>query len=249
MLEGPPSYRERNQRQIEARMTKLAARHRRELIELMGVPPNINRVPSAFWKKVEDETSTTLAAALILIWMSESLEQGVGFMDFDEAGSIWSGNRADWVAKEYTSWSEKEITRKLDAYSAAEIGRMSRSQLEDLIRPSFGPRRAARIAEMETTKAITGSRMTIGSAGDEEVDYLWNLSDEVANCRFCILVNGFGREVWGPFTDGPPSHHHCACWLTRILGTADNSGAPGYDELLLAAQEVGLFIPTGIGVP
>lgn len=248
MFEGQPSYRERNQRQIEARMTKLAARHRRELIELMGVPPNVNKVPSAFWKKVEDETSSTLAAALILIWMSESLEQGVGFMDFDEKGSIWSGDRAEWVANEYTSWSEKEITRKLDALGSDAISRMSRRQVDDLIRPTFGPRRAARLAEMETTKAITGSRMTIGSAGDEEVDYLWQLG-ECNHCEFCILVAGFGMEVWRPFTDGPPCHHGCCCWVERIIGRADNAGAPSYDELLAAAQAVGVFIPTGIFVP
>jgi hypothetical protein len=231
-------------------MTKLAARHRRELTELLGVPPDINRVPSAFWKKVKDETSTTLATALILIWMSESLEQGVGYMDFDEKGSIWSGNRAEWVADKYASWSEQEITRKLDALGSEAISRMSRRQVDDLIRPTFGPRRTARIAEFETNKAISGSRMHIGSDGEEgEVDYIWNLGDTVANCRWCVLVQGFGREVWAPFADGPPSHFGCGCWLTKIDGLADNTGAPSYDELLLAAQEVGLFIPTGIALP
>lgn len=247
MFEGQPTYRERNQRQIEARMTKLCARHRRELLELLGSPPDLNRVPPEFWQKVRDETAMTLAAALLLIWMAESLEQGIDYQDFEDRGSIWANERAAWVGERYADWSEREVLRRLSRYSPDELAAMSRAQLEDEIRPLFGPQRAARVAMMETNQAITKSRIVIGSEGDEDVDFIWELG-ECNHCGWCVLVQGFGREVWAPFSDGPPAHWGCCCWLRRIVGWADNAGAPSYSELLDAAQEVGLFIPTGSAI-
>lgn len=50
------------------KLSRLNARQRRELIALLGHPPNIANVPASFWEKVRKENEDELAAALLLLF-------------------------------------------------------------------------------------------------------------------------------------------------------------------------------------
>src|SRR5574343_402387 len=50
------------------KLSRLNARQRRELITLLGHPPNIANVPPSFWEKVRKENENELAAALLLLF-------------------------------------------------------------------------------------------------------------------------------------------------------------------------------------
>ena len=194
-------------------LARLSSRHRRELMDLLGQPPDINRVPASFWAKVEKETRDELLAALLLILLSSSTLHGWSGNQTDAWATQWSADHAGSVAADYAANSRDMLTVAGQAWGEM---KPTRGDVLDTATSIFGPDRAARMATTETTVAQTQGgemaiTMTVGLSDEDEWKTNPHLSVE-GPCRICAPLNGTTRDVWGlQFPDGPPAHCACVC--------------------------------------
>ena len=62
--------RQQLERGFAKRLGTLSAKHKKQLMKLLGDPPDIVNVPEEFWVRVERETEQETAVALLAIMLS-----------------------------------------------------------------------------------------------------------------------------------------------------------------------------------
>jgi hypothetical protein len=197
------------ERSFARRFSRLSSRHRRELLELVGDPPDASRVPESFWVRVEEETQKELAIILFLIWMQSAQEHGLDFDRAEKFGERYAERRAAKVAGGYTDHSRDLLKTTAKQWEAGEVT-LTRGTLK-----IFGPRRAAGIAVNETTTAQTdGGEIGIDKTVGISVHDTWYTRADGRVCPVCKPLHDTPRGTWGRlFPDGPPAHTRCRCWI------------------------------------
>jgi len=212
-----------NRNELEAsfarRFQRLSGRHRRELKELMGSPPDLNKVTQDFWDRVKRETEEVLLIILLLIFVTSATQHGMARKDAQSTGLKWSARRSAKVSTGYVKHSREELARIGGGWEFPS----ARSAEEDLKR-IFGPERSGRVAATETTDAATsgseaGVKATVGFSEDDT----WFTRSDGKVCEICQPLHNKPRSVWSrKFPDGPGAdvHPDCRCWIQYALEKA-----------------------------
>lgn len=224
-----------NRDSIEAdfakKMAKLSARHRRELIELLGNPPRIENVPAEFWIKVKREMDDELAVIILFIFSTSMYQHGFSGEHADIMAEGWARQHAQevssqWVqttrerlqkaSDEWDTQAEEELPIPIQGRITTQPERVTDEQIQEETMKLFGPERIALLAENETTVARhDGSELAVDQTVGLSEDDIWNTADDQKVCPICMPLEKTPRSHWGRFfPDGPPSHLRCRCFLT-----------------------------------
>ena len=192
------------------------AKERKELMGLLGDPPDLNNVPDTFWTNNYNATSHELYFIIADIAAESGLllqEQTVGAMVIDWA--MVNQNAATW-ARQYTyglvtgindtsrTWLQKTIP-------AFREEAWTRAQLEAELRKIYSPVHASMIAVTETTRAaVEGDRLVVDRIREDtgmQMKPIWRTSEDELVCPIC------GPRANKEITDGmfPPAHPRCRC--------------------------------------
>ena len=220
-----------NRDELEARfarkLSKLSARHRRELLDLIGDPPDISRVPESFWDRVQKETEEEALAVMLVIFFTSSEQHGWTGEDAQVAAEGFAAERSSEFAKLWVKTGRDKLNtlgEKWEELSQPDepIGDESEEissppppkpfQFKNDTLEIFGPERVAFAAENETTIARhAGSEAAIDETVGLSDEDIWLA--EPGACVICKPLNGKPRTYWERFfPDGPPSPHPgCRC--------------------------------------
>lgn len=204
----------RNRDQIEAkfgrRLGKLSRRHAAELEKLLGNPPDVTRVPSAFWVRVEQEQREELAAILLLIFIAAASQHGLG--NATQQGQAWASGRAQQVASGFVSHSRERLEAHGQEWRQEEP---KTAQVRERIKQLFGPSRIESLVVSETTAAASegGETAIRDTVGVSEGDTWFTVRDSKV-CPICEPLHRAERSRWSRFfPGGPPAHPNCRCFI------------------------------------
>ena len=228
---------------LQRRLSRLSARHRRELRELMGNPPDINRVPAEFWDKVKREREAALLILLLLITTDsqrlhvEQLLPDAFHLDVEDGMSRvareWSGVRADAVSRSNVVTAQRRLATRAE-YWRRFRGDVPAEQIESDLASVLGPQIDSVTASTETTRAQTaGVNGAIGAATAFGIPTRtrWYTRADDRVCPVCaplhkkivdlwetvlrnVVVPGGSRAIQEILANGgPPAHAACRCYL------------------------------------
>jgi len=220
----------RNRTELEsrfaARFARSTSQFRHELIDLLGDPPDIARVPEEFWQRVEQEANAQLAVVLLLLWSESADLHGLETVDprgqqfattrGGEAASSFAGTSRDMLRTAGTDWAQRA--------SAGE--RIAKGEVTERATSIFGPARSEKVATFETGRAQTDAgevwRRDQQAVG-VRIKAIWRHSRyrpkghagaEVKPCPICTPLLDQDESVWGlQAPSGPPLHPNCDCFL------------------------------------
>jgi phage portal protein BeeE len=175
---------------------------------------------------VYDELSAALRLALVGAVMAaalESLQAAAAEAEVDV--------EPDEVVTRASAWAERyagnlvvgleETTRKAVATAQATYARtpgMTREQLEALLAPALGARRAEVVAITETTRAAAAGVNELKQLLDEReiaMERVWRTAADEKTCPTCRPLNGRPESEWPEdLLGGPPAHPRCRCSQT-----------------------------------
>ena len=170
------------------------------------------------WAHENDELYRMLAPKLNSIALQVAMQSGGDILDIARLNKEtleWTRRYFDDMRKINDNTSA--IVRSAIADFQSTPG-MTRGDLEDLLRPTFGPVRASRIAVTETTRAYSAAERIVG---DEYrrlgilMEEVWNTDNDDLVCDICGPHDGKVRND-GWYED-PPAHVNCRCWLTHRI--------------------------------
>lgn len=116
------------ERDIAERLSRLSTRHRHELEDLVGYPPNLDNVPAEFWSRVKRDHETELVAILMLLFaLSGDYHATLSGLNTPEIrkqvntrAENWAVPRAREVSASYAESAERYATERLGPRSEAE---------------------------------------------------------------------------------------------------------------------------------
>lgn len=215
-ISGRDSIESRMARALEGKFEE----QRKELLSLLGDPPDINNIPSSYW----DDAGKGIAEAVRPILQDIYIEQAQALMGTISIGvdmAVVNTMAIEW-ASSYAYDLVKginDVTRK----GIAEAVRLfyergfSIDELQDDLSRYYNSVRARMIAVTETTRAgVEGERQIAEQiARDSGVQMIpvWNTAADELVCPIC------GPRHNQEITDGkyPPAHPNCRCWVTYRL--------------------------------
>lgn len=232
-------------KEIEARFAgklgKLSSKHRKELVRLLGNPPDIERVPDEFWQRVEGETEDALKVMLLLIFGANSIQHGSNVDKATREAEVFSDRRAKEIAVGYAAGRKESATLFADEFkdqaqkrAEADVqtkvkadlkaGRLPtttvakpkpipKQDIEDKAVTVFGPKKDEQIAVNETTNAsVDGAEAGIRATVGTDPEDVWRTERDARVCPICNPLEGTTRKTWGnKFPTGPPAHVMCRC--------------------------------------
>ncbi len=192
-----------------ARTGRLLGQFRRQLIDLLGNPPDPANVPESFWTEAEDEMKRELTIILLLIAGASAAQHGLAAKLGEASAAQWAALRAELVAPQFIANSRQRLVAKF---------RVDPAQIptaEEAAADVFSPSRAESVATTETTTATSAGgevavAQTIGLSALDQ----WFTADDDRVCPICGPLHEAPRERWmAQFPDGPPAHVNCRCWI------------------------------------
>lgn len=223
------------------RLSRLSSRHRKELIALLGTPPDISRVPQDFWIRVEKEHREELGIILALLFVAASdqhidllLPGDLRYVAMDtvqDKADTWADSRSRSLSRKYVENSRKGLVRadrkwygtgpRVLGPTAPEV---PTPEVYEQVVDIFGPERDARLASTETTRAATaGTKEATEAAKDLGVvtTITWYTEGDARVCPICAPLHRVEMQDWESVginaeissNGGPPAHENCRCWL------------------------------------
>lgn len=106
-----------NRRQLETgyavRMEQLTKKHRRELVRLLGSPPDPSKVPESFWQEVRDEMERENATLLLLLFLASARYHAFGSVKEPTTQS----NIGDTLQSEAERYGNERSREVADSYA------------------------------------------------------------------------------------------------------------------------------------
>lgn len=192
---------------------------RRELLRLLGDPPNLANVPFTFWT----HGGTSLAAVVEPVMYDVFMQQAAALMEEVSISIEWDiANQAaaDW-ARRYTHLFANNIQDRTqrgvgDAVASFFEDGLTIGDLQKRIERWYSPVRAEMIAVTEVTRAASEAEQDTARRIEQdnrniEVIPTWQTNDDDLVCTICAPKNN------EPITDGqyPPAHPRCRCFVAH----------------------------------
>jgi len=207
--------------ELARRFSKLSSAHRKELLTLLGNPPNYGNVPASFWDKVASELNGSFVPFLSEVYLdsAERLMQGipigVSWDLINTQAAVWARNYSYELVRGITNTTRRAVQESIASFF--EQG-MTRGDLEARLARIFGANRASSIAVTEVTRASAQGELTIveelRKLGVEMVQE-WATNNDDITCPICAPLNGNVRG--NGWNDPPPAHVNCRCWINSSL--------------------------------
>ncbi|WP_437187832.1 hypothetical protein SH668x_001243 [Planctomicrobium sp. SH668] len=210
-----------NRDEIEAKYQmkadQLSAKHRRELVSLMGSPPDINKVPRMFWLKVKEEEEALLLLLLGSVYLDSSQFHGGNNLLAQRGSEIFASKRANAVSSSYVenSYAKAMVSQRqqISANPGSSLTRMAAVEIADKI---FSPVRNRGIITTEVTAAsVAGGERAAADNGAISTLDLWitNANESQSGvCKRCEPLHETPRQFWQRVHPaGPPIHPSCKC--------------------------------------
>jgi hypothetical protein len=168
------------------------------------------------------EILAALSAALAPVVSGQALTLAAGIgpaLDEATAAGLGAAYAQQQVAQRVTAITETTRQAIQKAVSVhRETPGMTREQLESVLRPAFGPRRAESIAITEVTNASSAATSAtqdwLAERGLVFVR-MWRTNNDEKTCPVCGPLNGKPEREWvDRFPDGPAAHPRCRCFVT-----------------------------------
>lgn len=233
-----------NRAQLEAelarRLGRVTGRHRRQLEELLGDPPDLANVPPSFWERLQRETEDEAMAALLLIFIAAATQHGASEGLAAEAGQPFAARRAQEIAQRFA-----DNTRDLAARIVVRAGQQPLN-VGQRLGAVLGPARVETIARTETTTAATAgtveaSRINLPDQEEGRPVLVWRLDPGCRHCEFCPLIADTSAETWMQFVQGPPAHINCCCHVDFLPARTPTKTAPPTSVIEAAARRSRVF--------
>jgi len=189
------------------------------------------RLPAEFW----DAERRRLEAVLLPILtratvdaMRQAADKARFVFDPDLANAqaaLWARQYTDDLLRTLGTTNERVVGQALDNWISKPGGTIG--DLQAILTPYFGPKRASVIATTEITRAYSsGEEMAYQSEGI--VEWRWRTNRDELVCPICGRLNNQVRRIGQPFVavrgrdvTKPPAHPNCRCWVTPVV---DRSG-------------------------
>lgn len=212
-----------NRAELEAelarRLAKVFGAHRRELMDLLGDPPNFSNIPSEFWQRLSNELTSTIIPLLSRVYMDmaegmlEGLPFGIDWALINQRAAGWARSYTYDLIRGLTETTQRAVRDSVGSFFEQQL---TRGDLEDMLARTFGANRASTIAVTEVTRAASeGQQELAREIADMGVKMtpVWNTRDDELVCPICGPLNG--EEI--TTDEYPPAHPNCRCWVTYEL--------------------------------
>lgn len=212
-------------------MAGILRRQMGELLELMGDPPDLSKVPPDFWARHGREAEAKLRPFGEKVYleaaerMLSEVPVGVDWALVNEAAMSWANRYTYDLVTGITETSRRGLQQAVSGYfqegiTQAELTAQI-SSFKDRTGRLFGPVRAEMIARTEVTRAaVEGERALVKETdsilaghGIEPMVPFWQTRNDEIVCPIC------GPKHNKEIVDGeyPPAHPRCRCWITYKL--------------------------------
>ena len=205
--------------QFLSRYRKLWRNQKRELLKIVGNPPDLSKITDAHWKRWQKEQT----AALLLLMGGYALYQIRTTLD---EFSRTHPEVAERITEQRQQAIEQRFLRDIrqrSAFAARAIARTSRRRIRDESDPDsvFSDSRAQMITTTEMTAARSAAVHSVFSGMKSvglSVHLVWRLRP-CQHCEVCPLLDGTTHDFWSQFfPTGPPIHPRCCCQTEIVIG-------------------------------
>lgn len=211
------------ERQLARTLGKLQRSQMARLLEYMGDPPSLDRVPAEFWDEIGGELADALRPFLGTVYTDAAQRM----IESGPVGVEWTlinQRAADW-ARQYTF----ELVRGINDRSRAALQEMvggyfeqgqTIGELEERISTLYGPVRAEMIATTEITRAaVQGERAVADELRAEGINLVevWQTQNDERVCELCGPLHDMPEGEGWTKADGPPRHVRCNCWTVHEI--------------------------------
>ena len=206
--------------QFAEQLAKKFALQMKNLLQILGSPPDITRLSEHFWTECGDDLMEVIPPQLQDMFLQQAKvlisENGI-----DVDWTLPNQSAADW-AKTYSYDLVRGITgnqrEALNRYVPEfyENG-WTLGDLTDKLSFWFGPVRAEMIAVTEITRAaVEGERQEVDELKQHGISMkpLFNTSNDELVCEICGPLNQ--QEITND-GDYPPLHPRCRCWVNHEM--------------------------------
>lgn len=191
---------------------------RRQLIELLGEPPSLDRLTDDVWLQIQNRYASALTPSLESVFIEAALNvsQGIGY----QLSVDVINDAAERFARQYGFDLVRGITDRRKRKLQQVVGDFFRDEITnaDVIRTlerEYGPVRASQIAVTEVTRATSeGEARVVQDLRQQGADVVavWNTLEDERVCPICGPRNEKRQgDVWQML---PPAHVNCRCFVT-----------------------------------
>jgi len=216
--------------ELAKRFSRLSVAHRKELLTLLGDPPDYGRVPLSFWSKITTELRGALMPFLTNLFLDAAerligtLPIGVDWGLINTRASNWAARYGGELIKNITETTRRAVQEAIAAFF--DTG-MTRADLEARLARIFSPVRAEMIAITEVTRAAAEGEIEVGQELAKAgilMTAIWNTRNDELVCPICGPLNqqpatGYteGRRPYWNDNLTVPAHPRCRCFISWEL--------------------------------
>lgn len=212
--------RRRFEAEMERRLGKIWDAQRREVMRLLGDPPNINNVPESYWNNGGKAIRKAISSVLEDVYLAQSLALAeqvnlqVDWMMVNQNAINWASRYAMQLSSDLNKRTRDMVTELVQGYFQ---NGWTIDELAERIARFYDPIRARTVAITETTNAAVQSQ--IQTANDISRIYgvqfkeVWRVSEYDRVCEVCSPKDGKLTSEVGY----PPEHINCACYVEYTI--------------------------------
>ena len=210
-------------------VARLNVRTRRQLLRLLGDPPQLDNLTDDVWQSIIRDFENVLTPNMEKIFIESaqylSTELGFSGVDFDlvNQGAVdWSRRYSGQTAQNMIRFRRKKLGEWVAQFYEDKIDRDTLMQRASRL---YGPAKAEEIAITEVTRAaVEGERVVIDALGNEGVmmQKIWVTVRDRRVCPICepldgVRASGIGFDAFflNPGNNrqylNPPAHTRCRC--------------------------------------
>ena len=227
------------ERDFARRLSRLTARQRRELRDLLGDPPDPSRVSAADWQRWEDERRKELTVILLAVFLATFAQHADEMLPgaVDDSTALEVNRQALLQAGAMaadSAASSISTARDIVTTSGEVLATGTAADVEAVLSRALGPDRDAVTAATLTTQAQTrgtnATRIPLERAGFNMITR-WITERDDRVCPLCRPLHNKVPDLWGLVLEnalapggsraqdeviangGPPAHPNCRCYL------------------------------------
>lgn len=216
--------REELELRLARRLNKAQMKALKELLELLGDPPDWYRVPQAFWDASGKALVSVIGPIIEEIYVMQAEAMLAGFAGIGVEWDLINQAAVDWARAHAADLVGKLMQRSYEFARQAvadffEQG-WTMGDLEARLARVYGAQRAEVIAVTEVTRAaVEGERATVKELEKYGIFMIeiWQTENDELVCPICGPRHEKREGDGWTRDDGPPAHPKCRCWVNHVM--------------------------------